>query len=380
MRHAWLPTMRLSALAGSLAFVCLVASARDASACGAPFGRDTTVKPEQTIVVSYANGEERYELNPAFCGKGADFGLVLPIPAAPSKPVALGDPELRSQLDALSGPQVITTTHRYCPSDSGGGDGALGGVPNRGAVDGDGTKNGSQGVDVVDAGTVGFLDYEIIKAESDTSLTAYLDQNQFPYDQSARSAFSQYVALGWHFVAFKVSAGPTAPPAGQQLCGSVGPLVVSFPATQPVIPTRIITASALQRWRIYAVADQNREPTSAAANLTLSKSFSGPITSEDLTHYPALSTIARAGQRITRHEIQFYGSQNPGDLLLTVAKEPQSDHRLTEYRTESVPDEDACSGCAVASTSGGDDPRTRQGLAAVLAVGLAIFLAKRRSA
>lgn len=368
----------LASLVSLISLVPVLTLARDASACGASFGRDTSLDPAQTLVVSFANGEERYTLNPSFCGKGAEFGLVLPVPAPPSKAVVLGDGELVEQLDQLSAPTTITTYDRYCPSGSDAPT-VVGGAPTRNGVDGEGTKS-NQGVDVVDAGKVGFLDYEVIKAESETSLTAYLDANAFPYDSAARSAFTEYVSRGFFFVAFKFSAVAKAPSNGQKVCGSLGPLVVSFPATKPIIPTRIVTGTDQQRWRVYAIADENRDPVRKASNLTLSTAFRGAITTDDLARYPALAAFARAGQRVNRHEIQFTGSRSPGDLTLETASAPGEDYRAVVYRTEATPDESACSGCSVASREGSARARTTEGVLAMLLVGLSVALAKRRFA
>jgi hypothetical protein len=365
-------SLRLGRLVASAPALALLAWSAPSLACGAPFGTATRFEPAQTIVVRYQGGVERYEFNPKFCGKGADFGLLLPIPAPLEGKAELASTALRDELDAYTAPDVVTTYHPYCPS----GSRSLGGaVPNRGFGD-DAAQGGTNGVAVVDAGRVGFLDYEVLKADDTSSLTDFLEANKYPYDSSALSTFAYYVSKGSYFVAFKVSAGENAPPAGRELCGSLGPIALSFATKTPVVPARIVGGSGQQNWRIYAIADENREP--AAAWLSSSSSFSGALTAADLQAMPTLAGLAKAGQRVTRHEVFFSGSSATSDLVLVPSQKPTADYRLVEYRYESVPDDAACSGCAVAPSEARiEATRAREGLLAGALVALAGLAAKR---
>src|SRR5512147_759899 len=93
---AWMITLALSLL-----------SLR-AFACGGGFGQQVTINPSQKIVLRYINGEETYVFQPHFCGKAADFGLILPIPSTLTANPTLGDASLVPDLEIISAPRVET--------------------------------------------------------------------------------------------------------------------------------------------------------------------------------------------------------------------------------------------------------------------------------
>lgn len=404
-----LPRLALAAGCAASAFVAAPA----VLACGGPFGPGVEIDPAQTIVVGYADGVERYEFNPSFCGKGSEFGLVLPVPTTLEGQPSLGKESLRDELVDLSKPTIVNDEVRFCPSK---------GPPPGGGLGSDGGNGGGNpGVDVVDAGTVGFLEFSVVKADSEKSLTDFLDAENYPYDDKSKPAFTHYVKKGWYFVAFKVAAGEK-PAEGKRLCGALGPIALSFKTPEPVIPTRILFDDRNYLWRVFTIASENRGPKLESA-YDGQLQFAGALSEADLATRPALAAVAKAGDRVTGFDVGFFASKTVDDLSLPPTATPTTDFRAEKHVTSYVPDNALCGasgggggdagkgGGAAAGTggtggtsgsttagaggaatanpgatpSGGDDGcsladggRASQGLLAGLGVALAAFAARRR--
>ncbi|MBW2525066.1 MAG: DUF2330 domain-containing protein [Deltaproteobacteria bacterium] len=353
MRHALaVSILAASALAGP-----------DALPCGGGFGDELVIQPDQQIVVSHRAGIETYLFNPYFCGEATEFGLILPVPGSLTEDPALADPQLLSDLDTLTEPIVVEKF--YCPEgDSAGGDdddGMLGG----------GRPNQQSGVDVVDTGQVGIFDWVLLQATATDAFTTWLDTNGFPYDPAATPHFGHYVDQGWYFVAFRVTAAAEAPPSGMKVCGSLGPLRLSFATADPVIPARIVAATSdqydLYVWQVYAFADVQLQAEGYDVWDTLL--YSGPVTAGTLQTFPRLAELATAGQRLTKLNAQFYGAELSGDIALTPSPN-QADFR--HVQTKYVYD---C-GCGLSRTLGMASGRTL--LPALGLMGLMLWMVRRR--
>ncbi|MGC4119681.1 MAG: DUF2330 domain-containing protein [Myxococcales bacterium] len=295
----------LLALAALCAALPLLLSPARALACGGAFGANMTIDASQTLLVAHRSGTETYVFRPHFCGEAAQFGLILPIPSALAGNPALAEAGLFDDLETVSAPKHVARTEcrgRVGP------DGGLA----HGASDA-----GVTGPAVIDHGQVGIFDWVLLKADSSASFTAWLDANGFPHDASAEPLFAHYVAKGWFFVAFKVTAGEEAPPEGTRLCGDFGPIQLSFPAATPVVPTRIAAASAPSysslRWRIYALGDQQLSAT--GTDFYATTRFAGGLDSATLAGLPKLSVLARAGDRLSKLDVTFSPSAE-ADLAL----------------------------------------------------------------
>lgn len=309
-------------LAG-LAFASASLWASTALPCGGMFGPNATVDPSQTLVVAHKAGTETYVFRPHFCGQSTSFGLILPVPASLSKSPTLGNPALFEELDRLSAPTVVKKT--VCKSDAQ--FGAGGGAPGE---SNDGTKGGA---DVIDKGQVGIFDWALVKADSKDSFTQWLDTNGFPHAPEADEQFSHYVDEGWYFVAFKVTAGADAPPAGKKLCGDFGPIELAFPTATPVVPTRMAAVSAGGRspaWRIYGLTGAGSQLGVTAARYPAMLSYSDELSSAALATAPQLSKLGVAGDRLVRLEVGFGFDGLSKDLELT----PASPQKMRSTRDE----------------------------------------------
>jgi hypothetical protein len=312
----------------SLAFLLAVAFIAPAAfPCGAPFGTGINVDPKQDIVVVHKDGVETYVFQPRFCGTASEFGLILPIPARLSAAPTLSKATVFTQVDSLSRPEY--RTQGVC--DSGGRPGSAGGT---------GTSRGADagGATVVSSGSVGFMDYTQLKADTTASFTDWLDKNGYPYDTLAKDAFSYYVNKGWYLLAFKISHGAVS--AGTTVCKDLGPVKFSFPSDLPVVPTRMATArnrdssgalayASSFSWRVFGITTGTKQiGFTDGSTYRRTLGYSGLLKAADIT---SLDGLAAAGDRLDKLSLSFdYGSTEP-DVALNLST--GSDYReiITSY-------------------------------------------------
>jgi len=302
--------------------------------CGAPFGTGISVNPQQDIIVAYKNGVETYVFQPTFCGTASNFGLILPVPATLTAPPTLSDQQAFSTVDSMSRPKVVTVT--ACGGRSTGYGGAAGSGTAKPAVDG--------GTTVVSSGRVGFLDWAQLKADSVASFTDWLTANGYPYSASASSVFSYYVQQGWYFVAFKISRA-MVDAGSATVCSALGPVKLSFPTPEPVVPSRMASAATAPTgsyanafsWRIFGITTGDQQlGFSSGANSNRVLGYSGAVTSGDIS---SLAGLAQMGDRLTKLTLTFtYGSTDPdvGLALITA-----SDYQEIQYSYQYVDCSDA---------------------------------------
>jgi hypothetical protein len=318
-----------------------------AHACGGGFGQQVTLNPSQKIVLGYRNGEETYVFRPHFCGAATDFGLILPVPAALTREPTLGNPDLVSQLEVVTAARVQTV--EVCTS--GGFFLGSGSDKNGGAGAAPGTSN--DGVAVISAGQVGEFQWQLLQADSAQSFTDWLDANSFPYPASAQAAFDHYVQAGWYFVAFSVAAGALAPPAGYRLCGDFGPIELSFPATQAVIPARIAAAgdtTSTFLWRVFTLSTNELQASSGSSSAAVFSTlrYAGALSADDLVRAPAVASVGSAGEWLTELDLSFRASNLTQDIWLDRAP-ADTPYRRTEYVVKEV--DCGVFGCSIAPSS-----------------------------
>jgi Uncharacterized protein conserved in bacteria (DUF2330) len=315
-------------IAYASALVTLLTSAA-AFPCGMSFGNNVTIDPHQDIVVAWKDGVETYAFQPTFCGTATDFGLILPVPAQLSQSPATTDPNAFTTAATLSEPnkhQVTEQSSIGC------------------ATAGSESRNGGLAADdspaVVASGRVGFLDWVQLKASTESSFTDWLTANGYAYSDAASSVFSYYVTKGWYFLAFRISQDAVS--GNGTVCRSLGPVVLSFPAAGPVVPSRMAAAdstSAYSRvtWRIFGITHGDVQLTFPAANsYDQVLWYSGAIKDADVA---SLGGLAQSGDRLTRLTYSFYKGSATADVDLTLT--PAQDYRGTEDVV--VYDDSACS-------------------------------------
>jgi len=332
----------------SIALAATVCYVPSALACGGGFGQGLEVAPSQKIVIQHQNGIESYTFSPHFCGRAAEFGLILPVPTQLAQAPELASDKLVPQLDKLSAPVVKQKT--ACWGDFGAGGGSAGGTPD----------GGSNGVNVIDKGQVGIFDYAVLKADTPAAFTDWLDANGFPYDPNETGPFDHYVSKGWYFVAFRVTASDTAPPVGSQLCGDLGPLTVSFAADPLIIPARIAAVDTQNNWQfgwqVFTIGPSY--VTSKSTESTAQLMYADTLTASDLSQYPEIAAVATAGDRVTKLNISFWGSDLTQDITLS-PNPTQTPYRDTVYETTYVECDGGTAGSGGSGgLAGGGNPGT----------------------
>ena len=345
-----------------LGIVCVgLLRAAPALACGGGFGPELEVEPDQTVALSYRDGIETYVFQPAFCGGGAAFGLILPIPAALEEEPSVADEDLFEALEELTAP--TTEIDEVCePDDGSKGSRGLGGAQDAGA-----SNDPGFGAEVLGGGRVDVFDWVLLEAESASDLTQWLDDNGFPYDAHSMQTFTSYVDEGFDFVAFKISEGAR----GGDDCGTFGPIQLRFASETPIVPLRMVTAhedarSSLFRWRVFAFSDTARSLSVGGYDFagTLVPRFSGSIGEAALARLPALGALAQPGDVLAELEVEFEGATLASDLELyegTLA-DLRRVERVRRYKD--------CDGCSVTSA--------RDGMSAWYAIAAALSLVARR--
>jgi hypothetical protein len=353
-------------LAGLVSAVALWAPA--ALPCGMPFGAGVSADPDQDILLAFKGGIETYDFQPTFCGgAAADFGVILPVPAALSSQPSRGAAGAFTAVNTLTQPKIVQQT--ACEGDQGLGDEDAG----AGSF---GTGGG--GPTIVAGGRVGFLDWTQLKADSPASFTTWLDANGYPYDSAATDAFSYYVNKGWYFVAFKISAGAAID--GGNGCVALGPVKLAFPTPSPVVPSRIAAAGATAPgssssflWNIYGITDATTQLAFDGSTYDYQQEevqYAEALSSESAAQ---LDSLAAPGDRLAKLAVVFDGTSTD-DVALTVSS--PSDYQPTIAQVTYVTCGTAASKGSGCSTSG----RTGTGLSALGVVlgSLALVLARRR--
>jgi hypothetical protein len=340
---------------GSLALLL----ASPALPCGAPFGPGMQT-PTMNILVVLKAGVETYVFQPHFCGEASDFGLILPIPAALTANPTLAGDGLFAGLATISAPKYVTK--KEC---NGKNDGAGGTWHDAGA------SRGDAGAQVIDRGQVGIFDWVLLKADTATAFTDWLDANGFPHTAAADPLFAHYVTKAWYFVAFKVSAGE-APPAGTTLCGDLGPIQLSFTAEQAVVPTRIAAAAGdyYTNWTLYGISATQQLAVTTGQGYDAKPGYSGALKDADLASAAALAALAATGDRLVKIDLGFY-TQVSDDLTLTL--QPAADFRATVEQIEYVD----CGDCAVGPVGASGTSNPGLLLVPLLAFGAACGVALR---
>lgn len=351
--------LKAFAVAGML--LALLIRASPVQACGGGYGADLEISDAQIVALSYRDGVETYVFQPAFCGGSASFGIILPIPGALEGEPTIADGDLFEALDELSAPK--REVEEVCKAE---GNRTAGGSPDGGASNEDGFGSGAE---VLAGGRVDIFEWVLLEAQSASELTAWLDDNDFPYDVFATDTFALYVDDGFTFVAFKVAEHALEGEA----CGTFGPIKVRFATDEPIVPLRIATAHEdatwrLFQWRILAVSDAQLETVPGGITGQANLRFSGAIDEDAIQKWPALAELAEPDERLTVLDLEFEGPSVTRDLRLR--ETATEDFRRTERVTMFVECEE--DGCAVVASP-------RAGLESWCAIAAALlFVARRR--
>jgi len=138
---------------------------------------------EQKAAIYYQDGVETMVLSVKFYGNAYDFGWIVPTPNYPE--VSKSSDELFTALDEFT--EVKYPYRVFLPS----------------ALEGDygATK---QGVEILETKKVDYYDVTILKASDASSLTNWLQKNNYDFPKAASYLLQDYIDNKWYFSCFKI--------------------------------------------------------------------------------------------------------------------------------------------------------------------------------
>ncbi|MBN8456789.1 MAG: DUF2330 domain-containing protein [Verrucomicrobia bacterium] len=103
-------------------------------------------------------------------------------------------------------------------------------------------KAGASGVETLESRQAGIYDVKVIRAKAAADLLAWLNENAFQFGPDDEAAIQAYLDKGWVFTVAKIRPS-TPPPAPSRFSeGLADPLILRFPATNPIYPLALTAA------------------------------------------------------------------------------------------------------------------------------------------
>lgn len=246
----------MTALPGRLATVaCLVlalliaglAGSAAACACGAYItNADTSVDGERAAL-KWDGTTEDLIVSMDVVGSSPDAAWLMPLPAQAE--VSLGDIALFEELASRTAPIEEKVTN-WWPN--------FGYLEMLGIVEDDDGVAGGTGVEVLEEQELGPLTVAQLAANDPAALGTWLGDNGYPLDEAITGAAAPYAQAGWIFVAVRLTAPDPAMPLE---AGSLQPIRMVFPSTEPVYPMRLSqVAEGSQDISLYVLAPNRMDP------------------------------------------------------------------------------------------------------------------------
>lgn len=177
---------------------------------------------EQKAVIFYESDTqtENLAVSMSFEGNAADFAWIIPVPNKPE--VKQGSQDLFAEIEK------IAVSKNYIPDyDLQSFSGAVGEEP--------------QAVTVVEQKTIDYYDVSVLEATDAESLSAWLNDNGYPYPEKYNYIFNEYINNNWYFVAAKIVPEVIADTSVTAALnnGTATPLQLTFTAKNMVYPMKI---------------------------------------------------------------------------------------------------------------------------------------------
>ncbi len=231
------------------AVAAVLAHASDARACGC-FALGSTATPVvqagERILFTHEDDNVVAYIQIKYQGKADEFGWLVPLPSVPT--LELGTDELFTKLVAAPQPanvkQGVVENCDGTVSTSDGCNFSFGGAssaPGSGEYSSDlgvaeSTDMAAGGV-VVENASLGPYDYAVLKADDESAMLQWLDDNHYFVPDGTMTAIAPYIHPGGFFLALKLRGGePT---------GAITPIVLSYASDLPMIPITLTQVSAI---------------------------------------------------------------------------------------------------------------------------------------
>ena len=199
----------LSALAGA----CIVADARDASACGGCFHMPTPTQVESVVT----DHRMVFSISPLqtvlwdqirYSGNPVEFAWVLPV--HPGAQIQLSHDAWIAALDASTAPVITGPTPACASGASGGGGGAgCGSADSESLSAGGASPNfmSGNGVQIVSQDVIGPYESVTLRSSQGEALDAWLTANGFAIPPAIQPTLDAYASEGFDFIALKLQPG-----------------------------------------------------------------------------------------------------------------------------------------------------------------------------
>lgn len=182
---------------------------------------------DQIGVIKWETDREELILRIKFEGDAPNFAWILPTPTEPK--VDSAGVGLFYALNYFTQP-IYKRRGWSCDSD----------VPIFYPLDGEGYARSNEEVEIIGEGTVGVLEYLILRAEDPSVLYGFLVDNGYHYPDGADSIFKKYIDKNWfYWVAARID---TTQVSGRYY-GHLG-IKVEFSSSEPVYPLKISRLSS----------------------------------------------------------------------------------------------------------------------------------------
>ena len=205
----------------------------------APFERTIMPDDNTKVLISYDEFEkmETLVIQPSFHGTAKEFGLVLPLPGKPTI--------TETNEDIFKDLELITTPQLAMPQSDESLSMAAEGV------------SGNLGVTIIDTKDVGDYSTVTLTAENNSSMTNWLDENEFVYTERDEENFDYYIQKGgYFFVVFKVNMNEAKIDVNGNIDGKLRPIEFTFPSKYPMLPFRSMTSDMEEmRFTLYTLSD-----------------------------------------------------------------------------------------------------------------------------
>src|SRR4051794_20063417 len=229
MRLARLLSGSVTALAFAVS-ISLQASTQAACCYFSALGADVN-QPSQKAFLTWNPDEqlESFTVQPRFEGNAADFGMVIPTPSRPKLNEMPRDFFKELAVFTILKPMPLD---KYKPV----------GLQLALAPGASGANDVKRGVEVLEAGVVGSLDYKIITADRADDLYAWLKENGYHYAGDEKT-LDVYIGKQWIFTVMKIDPKQMKRAADGSYMGEVTPTRFTFSSEQLIYPLRITQIS-----------------------------------------------------------------------------------------------------------------------------------------
>lgn len=211
-----------------------------AEACGCfapPNAVEPVVQAGERILFSVKNGQVTAHIQIQYAGDAKDFGWLLPLPSVPT--LEVGSDELFTRLVSTTQPnyRVQSEFRNSCPPQAQPiSFGCSAPLALSGRSVNDSTQDSGVSSPLVVAASVGPYDYAVLKADDQTAMLQWLQDNRFFIPTGIQSAVGRYINPGAYFLALKLKAGAST--------GDVTPIVLHYASALPMIPLVLTSVGA----------------------------------------------------------------------------------------------------------------------------------------